>query len=565
MRVWTAYLAAACAALLALLAVPATAREAAPLASRCHATAAFTEPLAAAIADPARWRCGAGEPSLAAERALLRFDALSDGSRFFAARPTLFDGLTLAIVRGGAVAAQWHYPADALVAGPNRNLFLVALPAPVRAGDQVVAAFDRPATRGVFADARLHSRDPALGRQAMIGTVLAAIVAGMLLMPLAFNAAYYRVLGEGFVLWQVAVTAGLLIQCLLTSGIAGYFVALPVPVHARLLILSGGLTAAAAACFTAAFIEEGHLSPALRRTLHLAALYLTVLSVAHAALPQLVSKQLFYTGFVPIMALTVPVGIDAWRRGSRAIRYLVAGWVPIMALGLIRIWTMVAPGVPPVEAMGLFYVAMVMESITTSLGVFSRFVTIKHQRDKALARAYSFERLSERDDLTGLFNRRALDGELGDFAQQGFTGFALFDLDNFKRVNDTHGHATGDAVLRTVAGVLDGHEEAVALRLGGEEFLLLLRGARVAERVERLREAIPVRIAREVAPLESLVTASAGLVEAAPGGTIGDDFTALYRTADDLLYEAKHSGRNLLAARTLQDAVPVAPAAFAAA
>jgi diguanylate cyclase (GGDEF)-like protein len=160
----------------------------------------------------------------------------------------------------------------------------------------------------------------------------------------------------------------------------------------------------------------------------------------------------------------------------------------------------------------------------------------------------------------------AADGPLGNFRAQEFTGFALFDLDHFKRVNDTHGHAVGDMVLKTVAGVLDGHEDAVALRMGGEEFLLLLRGGRVAERVEHLREAIPVRIAREVAELELLVTASAGLVEAPPGAPIGGDFVALYRAADDLLYEAKHNGRNLLAAMRQQPAAaPVAASLSAAA
>jgi PleD family two-component response regulator len=75
-----------------------------------------------------------------------------------------------------------------------------------------------------------------------------------------------------------------------------------------------------------------------------------------------------------------------------------------------------------------------------------------------------------------------------------------------------------------------------------------------------------VRIAREVAELEVLVTASAGLVEAPANADVGSDFIALYRTADDLLYEAKHNGRNLLAAVTLrcdQDAEESSEAAAA--
>ena len=112
--------------------------------------------------------------------------------------------------------------------------------------------------------------------------------------------------------------------------------------------------------------------------------------------------------------------------------------------------------------------------------------------------------------------------------------------------------------------MLAGHEGAVALRMGGEEFLLLLRGDDVAQRVERLREAIPVRIAREVEELEMLVTASAGLVICTSGCDVGTDFAALYREADDLLYEAKHNGRNLLASAVRLDRRGAAPAIVAA-
>ena len=548
MRRWAAYLMAW---MLALCAVPAAAAAGhdAPVRSDCHAGATLAEPLSAIAADSARWQCDTGEPSLSADRAVLRFVATGD-ARFFGTQPAMFEALTLAVVENGRVVAERHYKASELVAGPRGNLFLVAIPAHDGRADAVLAVFDRPTTKGLFDDARLYSADPTSANDAMAALLIAAIVCGMLIMPLAFNAAYYRVLREKFVLWHLAVSCAWLAQCLLTSGVSGYFVDLPVSVHSRLVISTFGMGVAAAAAFCASVIEPRKLDPRLRRGLYIAAAQVLVVSLIHTLLPNVlrsVQTQLFYASFVPVLILFALVMADAWRRGSRAVRYQVVGWAPFMLMGVIRLATMLAPASQN-DAMQLFYFAMVVESIATSLGVADRFMMIKQQRDRALTRAKSLERLSERDDLTGLYNRRALDGRLGDFAVQRFTGFALFDLDNFKRVNDTHGHAVGDAVLRTVASVLDGHDDAVALRMGGEEFLLLLRGDNVSERVERLREAIPVRTAREVTELEILVTASAGLVEAAPGGDIGSDFIALYRTADDLLYEAKHGGRNLLAA-----------------
>ena len=557
MRGWAAYLMAVT---LAVCAVPAAASAGhdAPQRSDCHAGAAMGETLAAVAADAGRWRCDSAPPSLQTDRTVLRFASNGQGSeaRFFGTQPAIFEGLSLAVIQGGKIVAERHYDANDLVTGPRGNLFLVPIPAHDGRADAVLAAFDRPTAKGLFDDARLYASDPSTAHAAMAALLIAAIVCGMLIMPLAFNAAYYRVLREKFVLWHLAVSCAWLAQCLLTSGVIGHFVDLPVAVHARLVISTFGMGVAAAAAFCASVIEPRKLDPRLRRGLYIGAGQVLIVSVLHTLLPNLfrsVQNQLFYASFVPVLIFFALVMADAWKRGSRAVRYQIVGWAPFMLMGIIRLATMLAPAAQN-DAMQLFYFAMVVESIATSLGVADRFMMIKRQRDRALSRAKSLERLSERDDLTGLYNRRALDGRLGDFAVQQFTGFALFDLDNFKRVNDTHGHAVGDAVLRTVANVLEGHDDAVALRMGGEEFLLLLRGASVSERVERLREAIPVRIAREVTELEILVTASTGLVEAAREGDIGSDFVALYRTADDLLYEAKHHGRNMLAAVTLPSA-----------
>lgn len=556
MRGWAA---SAMVLLWALFALPLAAKGEERVVSRasdCYASASFGENLDAVIASPSQWRCGTGEPAVGSDRALLRFTmGPGETARFFATRPTLFEKLTLVVLRDGRIIARQPMAATDIPAGPHGVRFLVGLPVEARGGDRVVAVFDRPTTRGLFTDARLHAKDPVEHRETVLGMLIAAMVCGMLLMPLAFNAAYYRVLREKFVLWHLAVSLGLLAQCLLTSGLIGSFVDLSVPVHARVTILTFGISVAAAAAFCASFIEPRKLHPRLRLALYLAGGQVLIVSLAHALLPNLarpVHTPVYYASFIPVMGILIAAIFDAWRRGSRAVRYQIVGWAPFMIVGMIRIVTMLSPALVQDEAMTLFYLAMVIESVATSLGVADRFMNIKRQRDRAVTRAKSLEHLSERDDLTGLYNRRALDGRLGHFADRGFTGFALFDLDNFKRVNDTHGHAVGDAVLRTVAAVLKSHPEAMALRMGGEEFLLLLRGADISQRVERLREAIPVRIAREVAELEVLVTASAGLVEWAPGAALALDFENCYRAADDLLYEAKHNGRNMLAAARME-------------
>ena len=149
------------------------------------------------------------------------------------------------------------------------------------------------------------------------------------------------------------------------------------------------------------------------------------------------------------------------------------------------------------------------------------------------------------DPLTGLANRRGLQEAMQELELTGEgAGVALLDLDHFKALNDTHGHATGDtalvAVARALAEVL--REGDVVGRWGGEEFLVLLRQPEPdMEAVgERLRE----RVAR-VAVAETLsITAWLGVTRAAPEEPLED---AIER-ADRALYAAKHAGRNCVRA-----------------
>jgi diguanylate cyclase (GGDEF)-like protein len=154
------------------------------------------------------------------------------------------------------------------------------------------------------------------------------------------------------------------------------------------------------------------------------------------------------------------------------------------------------------------------------------------------------------DPLTGLLNRKALAGRFEEIAQQAaLTGQPICliacDLDHFKDVNDEHGHARGDAVLKDAAYLLRKSLRSFELvyRLGGEEFLIVLPGVSVDEgRViaERVRAGI-----EEARPGGLPVTLSLGVAGAAGAGV---EFEPLFRAADDALYEAKRSGRNCVVA-----------------
>jgi diguanylate cyclase (GGDEF)-like protein len=213
----------------------------------------------------------------------------------------------------------------------------------------------------------------------------------------------------------------------------------------------------------------------------------------------------------------------------------------MVLVALIRLVTGVVPALPSTDAMLLFYGGCIAEVLFTTLGMADRCVTMKRERDRARTEADFLERLSETDPLTGLLNRRAIEREFEQLRAEGFASLAVIDLDHFKAVNDAHGHSVGDAVLRAVADALQkNNPDTRAYRLGGEEFVLLLRGDDAVAQAERRRQAIPANVAHRVPGLARPVTASMGVTD------FGRDesFAKVYERADKLLYEAKNMGRN---------------------
>jgi diguanylate cyclase (GGDEF)-like protein len=173
----------------------------------------------------------------------------------------------------------------------------------------------------------------------------------------------------------------------------------------------------------------------------------------------------------------------------------------------------------------------------------------------ALARAYSHrdaEARASTDALTGLPNRRYFDEFVGLLAQRRRAGDAvgilMVDVDRFKVLNDKHGHATGDAVLKAVAGAIVSavREDDVPARFGGEEFVVLLRNPDPGVAVEigeRIRAAVRGLDLRrlEVPP----VSVSVG-VAVATGPD--DPIESLIDIADEALYRAKRGGRDRVVA-----------------
>ena len=181
-----------------------------------------------------------------------------------------------------------------------------------------------------------------------------------------------------------------------------------------------------------------------------------------------------------------------------------------------------------------------------------RDITERKQAKDALQKSEALLReQSVRDHLTGLFNRRyieeTLERELLRAARKQLPlGIMMLDVDDFKRFNDTYGHAAGDAILRELGNLLFGHVrgEDIASRYGGDEFIIVLPDASpevTLERAERLCEhARHLNVQFDGQALET-ITLSLGVATFPKDGLTS---TALLKVVDAALYRAKHEGRD---------------------
>jgi two-component system cell cycle response regulator len=174
----------------------------------------------------------------------------------------------------------------------------------------------------------------------------------------------------------------------------------------------------------------------------------------------------------------------------------------------------------------------------------------KALQQELVAQGARLEALLREDGLTGLSNRRAILTQLGGMVSAARRhghplSIAICDLDHFKRINDTHGHKTGDCVLVAAAHAMGTHLRAEDQlgRLGGEEFLVLLPDTDGAA-AHRVAEKLRAEVAGADGPVE--VTVSIGV--ATWDGEVPED---LLHRADEALYAAKEAGRDRVMAATL--------------
>jgi len=260
-------------------------------------------------------------------------------------------------------------------------------------------------------------------------------------------------------------------------------------------------------------------------------------------------------GYAFLSFLFLAFGFGALRMTSRQ---AAIAW-SLTAIGVIPAFLFVSTpiGMPvgtPLERVAAMLSFIITIGQCAFVGLYgSSLRTMLYNRSVELRGAYKrIEELAELDELTGSFNRRCIMRMLEDEIARAHRNktpcsVALIDLDWFKRINDAHGHPTGDEVLRTFAITTFANIRTIDRfgRYGGEEFLLLLPGTgneAAAHSLDRLR-AIIAELDWSALSAGMTVTISAGVATLVPDETPD----ALLARADCALYAAKERGRNRIA------------------
>jgi diguanylate cyclase (GGDEF)-like protein len=520
----------------------------------CHA-ATNADVTLAAMAVAKTWNCADADWRANRPVGWLKFNATSwqgrAKPRYFFSRTARHQRITLAALDAdGTLRSRSYGESEGMTfaAGPVFSLELPDITDQTRA---VLVRIERPHAIPLLTEARLsHERENA--DWSLIQLMILPLVMGMLILPLLFDIMFYLVLRERFVLFHAVMVTGMMSYVLFAGGLISLLVTLPVAVMAVMAPLTWAIACGSALLFITSFLERGALSNTTKR----AAIWVGYWTMAvpgffalQLDFTQPIDDNAYFVTIAPAGIMVTVALVQAIRRGSRSARIVAAAWTPLLLASLERMARGLGAYAGPSSLDQLIFMATGIEVVVISLAIADRFLAIRHERDAAISEARMLEQLSTRDSLTGLMNRRAIESRFNELLEDGFDTFALVDLDRFKAVNDVHGHQVGDAALVACAAALrsGADRDSLAVRLGGEEFVVLLRGKQTINRAEALRQAIPRRIAADVPGLGLPVTASMGLIEVPTAISSRISFAEFYARADILLYEAKANGRNRMA------------------
>ena len=236
------------------------------------------------------------------------------------------------------------------------------------------------------------------------------------------------------------------------------------------------------------------------------------------------------------------------------------------SLGVANTWLLAVEPVSAIDAASRRYRRLVLLAALATLAIAAALaMRLARPIARAVGDVARLTRQVQTDALSNLANRRGLtdrlEVELARAEEDGTSvSFVIADIDDFKKINDVHGHQTGDRIIRAVADALGAsvREGDLPARYGGEEFAVVLPGSGLADArrtAERMRKAVGDVDVLSSRGERANVTMSFGVAEFPTYGSAD----ALVAAADAALYQAKRAGKNQVATATVQAYEPSAP------
>ena len=397
-------------------------------------------------------------------------------------------------------------------------------------------------------------------------SVMFAILCGMAIMPLIYNLCFYGALRYSFMLWHSLMIATTVAYTFSSSGLI--FIAFPETSLTTKMLLNHWTLAigfAASGFFLVRFVEQGKIAPWLQAVILASSMlpvFVTAFIMQVDGGHNVPARAWYHASFIPAFCVVLYTMGHALRRGSKAIWFQIAGWTPIILLGLDRVargmdlyigWAIIDYGL---------YFMLVIETIALALGVANRILRLRQQNESILRKQVELTLLADTDGLTMMNNRRSFEREFArNLHENRYTHLAIIDIDFFKQVNDRYGHEIGDEVLRVVGRELEATRHFAA-RIGGEEFTLLLKADSrdnrkkfPANTLTEICETLIRAVHDRVPEIQEPITFSVGVAAIARRASLRN----VMATADRRLYDAKNNGRNQVVWIDISEASPSQP------
>ncbi|MGQ0836469.1 MAG: sensor domain-containing diguanylate cyclase [Gammaproteobacteria bacterium] len=432
------------------------------------------------------------------------------------------------------------------------------LPGGLAAGQSLYARVDalgRGAEELHFSTSTL---DQILARGAEHARMIALAFGALMAMALAALLIWFVLSDKLFILYATLISLQALYMAYLSGqGFDWPVLSYAMPLTSHAWNVPAALSGAAACLFVREIADLRRFSPRVYTVFGWLAVAFVVLAFANLADFIGLGRLVAVIGnliFVGAAVFTLVVAFMAWRRGSRAAGWFLVAWGLLEASTIATAIRLLLRDGENAELL-LYYglpLSMVAAAVFIALGVADR---LREQR-VALTDA---ERRAQTDPLTGVLNRRSiverLEAACSRARARGLPISLLFiDLDHFKEINDTYGHAAGDACLGAIIGPIQAElrQSDVIGRYGGEEFVVMLSSADAAAArpiAERILERVAhVQVEGFGRPIR--LTCSIGVAASDTLGVWGEHLIA---RADAAVYAAKRSGRN-----RVQIAMPLA-------